>query len=108
MHPILPMPISKYFEAQNAHDIDAMLAIFSDHASVHDEGHDAVGRLAIRGWMDETTRKYRVAVVPTGVDQSDAKTIVTALVSGTFPGSPIQLRYRFTVAGEQITDLAIG
>ena len=108
MQSILPPPIARYFEAQNGHDIDAMLAIFSDQASVHDEGHDAVGRVAIRDWMEETSRKYRVTAVPTGVDRSDAKTIVTALVSGTFPGSPIRLHYSFTVAGEQITDLAIG
>lgn len=108
MQPILPPPIARYFEAQNGHDIDAMLAVFSNQASVHDEGHDAVGSVAIRDWMEETSRKYRVTVVPTGVDQAEAKTIVTALVSGTFPGSPIQLRYRFTVVGEQITDLGIG
>lgn len=108
MSPILPTPISKYFEAKNLHAIDAMLATFSDQASVRDEGQDVVGHLAIRNWIEETTRKYRVTVTPTGVDQSDAKTIVTATVSGTFPGSPIQLRYHFTVAGEQITHLAIG
>ncbi|OFX04755.1 MAG: hypothetical protein A3D94_02630 [Alphaproteobacteria bacterium RIFCSPHIGHO2_12_FULL_66_14] len=108
MFPILPTPIAKYFEAKNLHAIDAMLATFSDLASVCDEGQEMVGHLAIRNWMEETTRKYRVTVTPTGVDQSDAKTIVTALVSGTFPGSPAQLRYHFTVAGEQITHLAIG
>lgn len=108
MPPILPIPIAKYFEAKNAHDVDAMLAAFSEQASVRDEGHDMDDRLAIRDWMEETTRKYRVAVAPTAVDRSDAQAIVTASVSGTFPGSPIELRYRFTIAGEKIIHLEIG
>ena len=108
MPPILPTPIAKYFEAKNAHDIDAMLAVFAEQASVRDEGHDMVGRLAIRAWMEETTRKYRVTVAPTAIDRSAAQEIVTASVSGTFPGSPVVLRYRFTIAGEKITHLEIG
>jgi hypothetical protein len=108
MRPILPTPIAKYFEAKNLHAIDAMLATFSDQATVRDEGKDVVGRPAIHDWIEETTRKYRVSVTPTGVDQSGATTIVAATVSGAFPGSPIQLRYHFTVAAEQITHLTIG
>jgi hypothetical protein len=108
MPPILPTPIAKYFEAKNAHDIDAMIAVFSDRASVRDEGRDMVGHPAIRNWMEETSRKYRVTVAPTAIDQSDAQSIVTATVSGTFPGSPIQLSYRITVAGDKITHLEIG
>lgn len=89
MSPNLPMPLSTYFEGKNAHDVDAMLACFSDEASVRDEGRDMIGRAAIRKWMEETTRKYRVTVAPTGVGQADGRTIVTAQVSGTFPGSTI-------------------
>lgn len=108
MLPILPTPIATYFEAKNAHDIDAMLAVFSDQASVRDEGRDMVGHPAIRDWMEKTSRKYRVAVQPTAIDQPEAQSIVTATVSGTFPGSPVQLRFRFAIAGEKITHLEIG
>ena len=34
--------------------------------------------------------------------------LVTADVSGTFPGSPIQLRFRFVTDGERIRELRIG
>lgn len=104
----LPTPIATYFEAKNAHDIDAMLAVFSDQASVRDEGRDMVGHSAIRNWMEETSRKYRVTVQPTAIDQPEAQSIVTAMVSGTFPGSPVQLRFRFALAGGTITHLEIG
>jgi ketosteroid isomerase-like protein len=103
----LPAPISNYFGAVNAQDVDAMLSAFSDDASVRDEGQDMIGRAAIREWIDGTTRKYRVTLTPTGGRQADERTIVTAQVSGTFPGSPIELRYRFTISGEKIARLEI-
>jgi len=43
----LPAPISKYLEAINRHDPDAMLAQFSDDAIVKDEGKTRRGRAAV-------------------------------------------------------------
>jgi SnoaL-like domain len=103
----LPTPLASYFEAQNAHDVDAMLLAFSDQASVRDEGRDMTGHVAIREWMDDTTRKYRVTVIPTSVGQADGKAIVTAQVSGNFPGSPAELRFHFKIVGEKIASLEI-
>ena len=103
----LPTPVSNYFKAVNVQDVDAMLSAFSDEASVHDEGQEMNGRAAIREWVDDTTRKYRVTLTPTGVRQTDERTTVTARVAGTFPGSPIELRYRFTITGEKIGRLEI-
>ena len=103
----LPTPIASYFEAVNAYDVNAMLAAFSDGASVRDEGRDMTGRIAIREWIDDTTRKYRITVMPTGVDRADQRTILTVQVSGSFPGSPIQLRYHFIIIGEKIARLEI-
>jgi hypothetical protein len=103
----LPTPVSNYFRATNAQDVDAMLSAFADEASVRDEGRDMIGRAAIREWIEDTTRKYRVTLIPIGVRQADERTIVTARVSGTFPGSPIELRYHFTITGEKIGRLEI-
>lgn len=100
-------PISTYFDATNAHDVDAMLATFAADALVHDEKQDFAGRVAIREWIDSTTRKYRVTATPTGVDQVGEKTVVTAIVAGNFPGSPAELRYRFTTNGDKIAGLEI-
>ncbi len=103
----LGTPLSTYFSAQNAHDVDAMLACFADEARVHDEGRDMHGLAPIREWMHETTRKYRPTIRPTQVAEEGAQTVVTAEISGTFPGSPIELRYRFTLSGKQIASLEI-
>jgi hypothetical protein len=103
----LPTPVSNYFKAVNAQDVTAVLSAFADEASVRDEGQDMIGRAAIREWIEDTTRKYRVTLTPIGLSQADERTIVTARVSGTFPGSPIELRYHFTITGDKIARIEI-
>jgi len=103
----LANPLSKYFAAQNAMDVDAMLACFSDGARVRDEGHDHSGRAEIRAWMEETTRKYQVTVRPQRVAREAGSVVVTAAVAGTFPGSPVDLRFRFALSGDRIAELEI-
>lgn len=104
----LPAPISTYFDAKNTRDIEATLAVFADDAKVRDEKQDHVGRPAIRAWLEAATRKYRFTATPTAIDRHDDATIVTALVAGNFPGSPVELRYRFKMSGERIAGLEIG
>lgn len=104
----LPKPIGAYFAAKNAHDIDAMLAPFAEDAHVRDEGRDYDGHPAIRAWMEETTRKYRVNVAPEEASADGARLTIRALVSGDFLGSPAYLTYRFATIGDRITDLEIG
>ena len=104
----LPRPIAVYYAAKNRHDIDAMLAPFAENAVVKDEGELHAGRTAIRAWMDHTTAKYRVTVEVIDAAETAGQTVVTARVSGSFPGSPIELTYRFTLAGDAITGLEIG
>jgi hypothetical protein len=103
----LPRPIADYFAAQNDHEIDAMLAGFADAAIVRDEGREHRGRAAIRDWIEETTRKYRPAVAVTDVAETGGTIVVTCRISGTFPGSPIDLRYAFVVQGGEIVRLEI-
>ena len=108
MSATLPEPLSAYFGAKNRHDIDAMLAPFSADAVVKDESRESGSLAAIREWMEETTRKYRDTVEVTDVAEADGRTIVTGLVSGTFPGSPAQLRFAFTLEDGKIIRLEIG
>jgi hypothetical protein len=104
----LPAPVPTYFAAKNTHDIDAMLAQFASDAHVQDEGKDYRGSDAIRGWIARTTAKYAVTVEPEIVSTEAELTIVRALVSGNFPGSPAHLTYRFTLADARIAKLSIG
>lgn len=104
----LPDPIAAYFRAQNAHDADGMLAAFAPQARVHDEGQDHTHLAAIRAWIEDTTRKYRPSVTPLNIEQVDGLSVVKVRVAGTFPGSPIELHFRFRLEGRLIAALEIG
>jgi ketosteroid isomerase-like protein len=48
MKPVLPDILHRYFAAQNAHDIEAMVACVAPDAVVRDEGKDITGTQATR------------------------------------------------------------
>ena len=108
MKPDLTPPVSTYFAARNAHDGAATADLFAEGGRVHDERNDHRGREAIQAWAEETSGKYRMTQTPRTVREEDGATVVTAEVSGTFPGSPIELEFRFVVEGERIRELRIG
>ena len=95
MNPHLPDILARYFKAQNAHDIDAMVACFAPDAVVRDEGHTYTGAEAIRASKIETSAKYRITATPLESRNENDRTIVIVKVAGTFPGSPANLTYRF-------------
>jgi SnoaL-like domain len=108
MKPDLPDSLNRYYTAQNAHDIDAMAACFSPDAAVHDEGRDIVGSDAVRAWIAETSAKYRITAEPLACSIDDDHTTVLVKVTGTFPGSPANLTFRFGFSGDgKINALAI-
>jgi hypothetical protein len=96
----LPPVLDRYFAAQNAHDIAAMVNCFAPDAIVRDEGRDIIGTQAVRAWKMETSAKYRIAAEPVACRREDDRTIVTVRVSGNFPGSPANLTYRFGLSAE--------
>ena len=95
MKPELPDILDRYFEAQNAHDIDEMVACFAPDAAVRDEGRDIIGTDAVRAWTQETSAKYRITAEPLECTQQEGRTIVVVKVTGTFNGSPAKLTYGF-------------
>jgi ketosteroid isomerase-like protein len=103
----LPQPLTEYFRASNEHDVAALLASFAVDAIVEDEGKEYPGAVAIRTWIEETIRKYNFAVEITGTHGADGKIIVAARVAGTFPGSPVNVTYEFTLDRKRIVRLVI-
>ncbi len=103
----LPAPIAGFFLAQNSGNAAGLLDLFTEDAAVSDESYTYRGE-AIRTWMEAAIANFRPLhgeVVE--VASIDDQTEVTARVSGTFPGSPIQLRYRFTLRDDRIAALGI-
>ena len=103
----LPAVVQTYVDSSNRHDIEAILSCFSDDAVVHDEAQDHRGPKEIEDWIATTIEKYKFQIKPLSVGNADAETVVAMEVSGTFPGSPITLDYRFTLSGDKISSLAI-
>ena len=106
--PELPTPIADYFAASNAHDAEALAALFTADARVHDEHADHRGRDAIRDWAADTFRQYANVLTPGEVNGQGDATVVKTGVAGTFPGSPIELSFRFVTDGDAIRELKIG
>jgi len=103
----LPIPIAAYFALSNARKVDACVALFTGDAVVFDEGRERRGPSGVRAWMEEVIKKYRPTADAIRFAERDGRTIVTASVSGDFPGSPIKLRYEFSLAEEKIARLEI-
>jgi hypothetical protein len=109
MNPALPDPIASYFAAKSGRDTDAILACFTPTATVVDEGENKTlnGHHAIREWLEGPIAGYDLTTEVTGAKEDDGEIVVTALVSGNFPGSPIEFDYRFSLDGDKIAKLLI-
>jgi ketosteroid isomerase-like protein len=104
----LPEPLESYLDAVNREDMDAMLTPFAANAVVKDEGKTRTGRPAVREWIAEVTEKYHPRFEVEAVDDANAGTaVISGKISGTFPGSPVRLRYTFKLSAGKITHLEI-
>jgi ketosteroid isomerase-like protein len=99
--------IAAYVEESNAHDIGALTARFKTDAVVADEGLTRRGAEEIRHWIEKTHSEYRFTLEALDFAEEGGETIVTCLVAGTFPGSPVRLRFHFTLDGDKIAALTI-
>jgi hypothetical protein len=103
----LPKAIEDYFDADRTGSPDAVAATFSENGVVKDKGKTHRGHDAIREWMVEAGQLYTYTAEPFFIATENDKTLVTAHVVGSFPGSPIDLRFFFVLAGDKVAELEI-
>jgi len=105
----LPQPIENYFRYSENGAIDEAAAAFDSEATVFDKGEDleATGREAIHRWMTDYTSKYKTTLEVVDLVEESGEFVVTALVSGNFPGSPAEFVYRFILQDGLIDRLVI-
>jgi hypothetical protein len=104
----LEATISRFIEASNARNLDAAIACFTADAVVEDEGETHRGLAAVRAWKKATEDRFRYTIEPTGVERrSESETVVIATLAGDFPGSPVELKYEFTLRDDAIEALRI-
>jgi uncharacterized protein (TIGR02246 family) len=103
----LPQPLETFFASINARDADGVAGCFTEDGLVQDEGGRHSGRAAIRAWSEETGRKYRFHADVQAIEAEADRTVVTAHVTGDFPGNPVDLAFGFKLANGLIADLEI-
>lgn len=101
----LPNVINELVIAQNNFDSQAYAECFSEDAIVFDEGKTHNGKKEIENWIDKSNKEYRATMEPVEFDQN--KNILSAKTSGTFPGSPIILKYHLELNDGLIQSLKI-
>jgi ketosteroid isomerase-like protein len=103
-----PDVIVRYLRVAARGDLDAVLGCFTSDAEVIDEGQTYRGHDEIRGWRETVATKYTytVDVLNSETAGTDGY-VVTARLEGNFPGSPVQLKFRFVLRGGSISALEI-
>ena len=103
----LPKVLSDLIKAQNEFDAVAYAQLFSESAVVYDEGKTHQGRLEIERSIDHSHKNYQSMMKPLGHTEKRITSILTAECSGTFPGSPITLKFHFDIVDGQIQQLKV-
>jgi SnoaL-like domain len=104
----IPEVIQRYQDAHDRHDVEGALAAFSAEATVHDEGQQWRGTTEIRNWLNKTSSEYTFTRTLLSVETTGAGSWeVRNRLEGNFPGNVVDLRYRFALDGDKITNLII-
>ena len=108
MSSAVPDVIVRYFELDAARDLDGVIGLFTDDATVVDEAATWQGTDAIRAWRLGPVAKYTYRTEVTATDEvAPDRYMVTGRLTGDFPGGTADLRWDFTVAGDRVTRLVI-
>lgn len=99
----LPNIISELVKAQNEFDSAAYANCFTENAEVFDEGKTHIGKAEIENWIDKANKEYKATMKSLDYNEN----ILSAEVAGTFPGSPLVLKYHFELRDGLIQSLKI-
>lgn len=103
----LPKIITDLIKAQNEFDAVTYANLFSETAKVFDEGKTHKGRLEIERWIDQSNKNYQAVMKPLEYHENGITNVLIAECSGTFPGSPITLKFHFDIVDGQIQQLKV-
>ena len=104
---ILPPPLVAYLNSEATTDVDSLATCFATDAVVRDEGRTIRGLDAIKAWKKEAKAKYQYTVEPLDAAQDQDTVTMRARLTGKFPGSPIEVTYRFVLTNDKIARLEI-
>ncbi len=103
----LPKVIQDFVFESNEHDIEAMLACFTDDAVLNDNKRQFDGIAAIRGWSDNEYIGSRVEVETKGYSFTGTEHVVSTEINGDYPAGPYHFVFSFTLLNNRIAKLRI-
>ena len=104
----LPAAIRGYLAAHTPGDTDAALRAFAPTAVVVDEGITYRGTEEIRGFLVKGGAEFTYTTTLVAAERTDDDSWVAVNhLEGDFPGGVVDLRYRFTLAGDRVAELVI-
>jgi hypothetical protein len=103
----MPTTVKTLAEAQQRHDSEAYARCFSPNAKVFDEGVTHEGYDEIKQWISQANAKYNTKMEPVDYRENPSGGVLKALISGTFPGSPVILTYHLKFENGLISSLKI-
>lgn len=101
----LPKVVEEFVKAKNSFDSAAFAECFSETAIVFDEGKTHTSKKEIEQWIDNSNKQYQDTLEP--IDYDEKQDILFAKVTGTFPQSPVVLKFQFTINDGKIQNLKV-
>jgi ketosteroid isomerase-like protein len=100
--------ITRYFLLDAARDVDAITDLFTDDAVVVDERETHRGRDEICAWRTGPASRYDYTTEVIGTEaHGTGRHVVTARLTGNFPGGTVVLKHDFVVVENRIARLLI-
>ena len=103
----LPKVVSDFVHAQNNFDSEASANCFSETGIMLEEGKPYEGKVEIQSLLEETNEKYQSIMKPLEYIEDGTTSVLSAEVSGNFPGSPAVLQFHFTLKNNLIDYLKV-
>lgn len=103
----LPKVVEDLILAQNNFDSVAFANCFSETGEMLEERRSYKGRVAVQQLIEQTNEKYRSVMKPREYTENGTSSVLVAEVSGTFPGSPLVLKFHFNIIDSQIQYLNV-
>lgn len=104
----LPDTVTRYLRAHEAGNTVAAIAVFTEDATVTDDGRTHTGTTAIEEWLNHSAGGATYTLTLTGAYRADATHYVADhRLEGSFPGGVVDLHFRFTLRGDAIERLVI-
>ena len=99
----LTKAVQDFVTSTNAHDEEALFAVFAPGATVVDDGTVHATEDSIREWIRVHQVEPEIVITPTSFERNR----LLASVDGEFPGGPLTFAFTFTTQGDLISNLSI-